>query len=359
MKRYLFILMIFQSFISKSQTVNDGPYVFYDKEKVLIKSVVKDEVLVSEFPANKKSTISVKVTFARTSPDWDFSVALKPALNNEPSNFVQPEKLFFISDVEGEFEGFRMLLIKNRVVDEKYNWTFGKGHLVLCGDFFDRGSLVPETLWLIYKLEQDAKKNGGYVHTILGNHDIMNLSGDFRYAVPKYASTAKAFGVDQLALYDTSTELGRWLRTKNTIEKIGDNLCAHAGVASEITQLKLPLETINERCRPYYDNSKMMNGVNDPKSNVFFEAQTSLFWFRGYFGNPPSAISDVDKTLSAYNVKRIVVGHTITSKDINFYYEGKVLGLDVDQHGGQHQGVLNEGDKWYRVNDKGEKLQLN
>ena len=36
-------------------------------------------------------------------------------------------------------------------MDEKYQWIFGKGHLVICGDLFDRGNDVAAELWLIYK----------------------------------------------------------------------------------------------------------------------------------------------------------------------------------------------------------------
>lgn len=124
------------------------------------------------------------VTFSNH-PDWNFTVSMKAKLEIEPSATKMPIKLFLISDVEGEFEGFRNLLISNNVMDENYNWTFGKGHMVICGDLFDRGNEVPECLWLIYKLEQGAKTKGGYVHTLLGNHDIMNLSGDLRYVQPK------------------------------------------------------------------------------------------------------------------------------------------------------------------------------
>ena len=70
-------------------------------------------------------------------------------------------------------------------MDSACHWTFGKGHLVICGDLFDRGNDVTAELWLLYKLEEEAKEKGGYVHTILGNHEIMNLSGDFPLCTAK------------------------------------------------------------------------------------------------------------------------------------------------------------------------------
>ena len=84
-------------------------------------------------------------------------------------------------DVEGNFSALRKLLQANKIITEDFNWQFGKGHLVLIGDFFDRGEQVTELLWFIYSLEEKAKDAGGYVHFILGNHEIMNLSADLRY----------------------------------------------------------------------------------------------------------------------------------------------------------------------------------
>ena len=94
-----------------------------------------------------------------------------------------------ISDIEGNFGAFRKLLQGNRVIDENFNWTYGKDHLVLVGDFVDRSTMVTEVLWLIYSLEEKAKAAGGYVHYILGNHEIMNMSDELDYVQERYIAT--------------------------------------------------------------------------------------------------------------------------------------------------------------------------
>ena len=72
---------------------------------------------------------------------------------------------------------------------------------VICGDLFDRGTEVPATMWLLYKLEEEAKLKGGYVHTILGNHDIMNLAGNFKYVDQKYFLNAEKLNLSYADLY--------------------------------------------------------------------------------------------------------------------------------------------------------------
>jgi len=263
-----------------------------------------------------------------------------------------------VSDIEGQFSGFRKLLLANKVIDEQYNWIYGKGHLVICGDLFDRGLAVTETIWLIYKLEELAKAAGGYVHTILGNHDIMNLSGDLRYVQPKYMESAKLMGVDYMTLYDKSSELGRWLRTKNTIEKIGDNLCMHAGVSPVINELGHAVAEINTLCRPFYDQVKHLQGVGNEKIDPFFQGKSSLFWYRGYFFEPKATEAEVAKTLEIFKVKRIIVGHTIVKGNVAFYYGDKVLGIDVNRHEGDHQAAVFENGEWAAVNDQAEKRKI-
>ncbi|MBB2149072.1 metallophosphoesterase [Pedobacter gandavensis] len=340
----------------------DGPYVLYKNNQIEVRSIVMEngvqKVKLATYPVSKKAVVPINVEFSEH-PEWNFSVKLQAALKNEPAEFKQPDKLLALSDIEGEFEALRKLLLANKVMDEQYNWTFGKGQLVICGDLFDRGEEVPATIWLLYKLEQDAKAKGGYLHTILGNHDIMNLSGDLRYVQPKYMSNAKLMELDYMELYGPDAEIGRWLRSKNLIEKIGDNLCLHAGVAPVINDLKMSLKEINDRCRPFYDQDRKSITIPDKAVELLFDGgRSSLFWYRGYFVEPKATEAEVDQTLALYQVKTIIVGHTITDTNVGFYYKGKVLGIDVNQHAGKHEGALYENKTWFKINTTGSKTTI-
>ncbi len=344
------------------KNMNDGPYLEYKNDVIEMRSIEQldgiSKVSFKSFSINEKENVPVMVNFTNH-PKWNFSVKLRASIKNEPVEFKQPEKILALSDIEGEFKAFRELLLANKVIDEQYNWIFGKGHLIICGDLFDRGSDVVATIWLLYKMETDAKEKGGYVHTILGNHDIMNLSGDVRYVKSKYFDNAKLMSVDYKDLYSANTELGRWLRSKNIIEKIGDNLCLHGGMAPEINALKMSLKEINNKCRPYYDLAKKPEAFTDKDLWKFFDGtKTSLFWYRGYFKDPKASDENIQETLSFYKVKRVIVGHTIIDSNVAFYYGGKVLGIAVNQHKGKHEGALYENKKWYKINTTGSKELL-
>ena len=340
------LALIFLS-VSLAARAQDGPYLFYRADSV-ISLTVRDGALqrVVGNPGH------IGVSFS-DHPDWDFDVPLRTTLVDEPCVWKQPRKMLVLSDIEGEFEAFRALLIANKVIDRRYRWTFGKGHLVICGDLFDRGKAVAQELWLLYKLEDEARAQGGYVHTLLGNHDIMNLNGDLRYVQAFYFDDARVMGLDYKALYRSDSELGRWLRTKNLIEKIGENLCLHGGVSPEVNALGWSLEDINGRCRPFYDKAAQAPaGVN-----VFF-GRNAPFWYRGYFMDPRASRALIDSTLTRYGCKRIVVGHTIVDINVAAYYNGDVIGIDVDEHAGHRAGAMYRHGKWYVVDDKGNRRRL-
>ena len=352
---YSLILAGFNSTIATAQHV-DGPYVFYNHDTVAVRSIVQKD---GKPTMEEKTFIKDQNKIHITVPPFDsittgFELDLRPALEVGPSTFDKPQKLFVLSDIEGEFAAFRSLLLGNGVMDQNYAWTFGNGHLVICGDLFDRGPRVTEYLWLLYKLEDDAKAKGGYVHVILGNHDIMNLSGDFRYVQPKYFESATAMGLQYKDLIAENTELGKWLRTKNIIEKIGDILYMHAGISSEVNRAGLSVQALNDSSRPYY--STPIDSIPDAVYR-YFGGNSSPFWYRGYFMDPKATSSQVDSTLQLFNVNKVVAGHTIID-DITRLYDGKVIGLDVNQHAGNHQALLIEGDEMYRVDNKGERKKL-
>lgn len=284
----------------------------------------------------------------------DFTVQLKEHLKPEKTTYKEVSRIFVLSDIEGEYAALKGLLWAGRVMDQSFRWTFGKGHLVVVGDVFDRGSAVAECLWLFYHLEEQAKKAGGYLHYVLGNHELMNLTGDYRYLNPRYLELAQQAGVPYAQFYSPQTELGRWLRTKNVAEKIGPYLFVHGGISQMVNEWGPSLDTLNGRVRPYYDHpgDSTMPATVSP---LFSDA--GPMWYRGYYIDPKASSTQVDSTLRLFRVKTIVTGHTPISR-IAAFHDGRVINVDVPHAKGASEALLIEGRQMYRVNGKGEKTPL-
>jgi hypothetical protein len=360
-KYYLLFLLLTAAFSTKAQqaapvdTLADGPYVFYRGGQLLVVALDKAGDLlqptVMRYPLTDRSRVTLQVA-PEGHPEWGFSVRLRDTLINDPVVYPAAGKCLFISDIEGEFANFRKLLLAAGVIDEHYNWIYGKGSLVIPGDLFDRGKDVVPELWLLYKLEDEARAAGGACLTIIGNHDQMNLSGDHRYTDARYFKNAWVLGTAIDGLFGKDTELGRWLRTKNVIEKIGGVLVMHGGMSPAVLGRHLSLEQLNTYSRPWYDAAR--KAIPDSLQLLF--GRDALFWYRGYFMQPKATMGLVDSTLKEYNCKWILVGHTIVKWNIASYDGGKVIGIDVDEHSGNTQAALLAGGKWY-VTDADGKLR--
>ncbi|SDG48969.1 Thioredoxin-like [Chitinophaga filiformis] len=331
--------------------IKDGPYVWEGDSTIRI-SRINGISLMNE-TINKKQAVSFNVP--SDTGGNSFTVKLKEQAHGTPCQFGDAEKILAISDIEGNLKALRDLLRSNGVIDENYDWTFGKGHLVLLGDVFDRGSQVTECLWLIYSLEQKAKEKGGFVHFILGNHEIMNLQGDNRYVHEKYKRNAAILNSSTSELYSNDAVLGKWLRTKNIIEKIGNLLFAHGGVSPGINKLKLSLEQINRIAREYYDRNG--DALTDEYANVVMSSSQSPFWYRGYYTGQKNT-GYIDSTLKIYSVSHIITGHTIVSDTVSMHHANKVINTDTRHADGKSEALLVEYGEFYRVNTQGKKTSL-
>lgn len=332
----------------------DGPYIFYSDQKIESVSVNNKNELIRE-DMSGKFDFDVELP----QPYKTFKVQFKEKLEIQEAIYPVVEKVFVVADIEGNISAFVDLLKSNHVIDEDYKWIFGNGHLVLNGDFVDRGNFVTQVLWLIYKLESEAENAGGKVHFIIGNHEDMLLRANWKYTQQKYKAIAGSLAIGYKDLYGNSTELGKWLRTKNLIIKVGDCIFAHAGLSKELLDRKLSIEDINSTAIPYVGTDKnVRKGV---ELVDFLYGKMGLVWYRGmvvdYKDYLKISSQNLDALLHFYKAKRIIVGHNVVD-EVSFDFNGKVLRVDVDHHQAAQALLIENGDTFYRVDDKGQKEKL-
>jgi len=229
------------------------------------------------------------------------------------------------------------ILKNNGIINSNLDWNFGKGHLVIVGDVFDRGPKINEMLWLLYKLEIQAKEKGGRLHFLLGNHEYMVLHKDLRYVHDRYKIATKLLGLEYDELYSNQTIIGRWLRSKSTIIKINNSIFVHGGVSEEfIAENGIDLSKTNQIMRSSIERSKQ-----EMKSTDFYKTyygKKSLIWYRGYFYDN-LVDADISKILTQVNSKHIVVGHCSNEKVVQLY-DHKIFGVDSSIKKGTYGELL-------------------
>lgn len=335
----------------------DGPYIFHlpgGGMKVL--SVDTAGNLTDTLYKSASHSLSFQVV--SHSGRHQFNVKLHPA-SRPDWKYEKPEKLFAVSDPHGNLDYFASVLRGNNVINENYEWIFGKSHLVINGDVFDRGKDVLPILWLIYKLEKEAEEVGGSVSFLLGNHESMILSGDLRYMDKMYHDLSERSGIKYEDFFAVTTELGRWLSLRNTIVVIGDDLFVHAGLGEEFLHENLDIPQVNEEMSKALFMTKQQRNDLSGLTKFLYGSQGPV-WYRGMVLNDekynPLHIDVLDRILEKYQVKRIIVGHTVFP-DVPSFYGGKVIAVNVNNKENFEKvlgrGILIEGNETFVVGDKG------
>jgi hypothetical protein len=247
------------------------------------------------------------------------------------------------------------------VLDDELHWTFGNGHVVFNGDVFDRGDRVTESLWLIYRLDQEPKQAGGRVHLFLGNHEVMVFRGDPPYVADKYLKlVAPELGHDYDELFGPESELGRWLRAQNAAVKINELVFVHGGISPEVSGLGLSLKQINEEIRRGIDADAGLTS-SDETLGLFLGSRGPL-WYRGYLmagsGHERATAEEIRTDLDRFGARRLVVAHTAIER-VEVHHGGLVIGILVPMEAGTPaEGLLWEKGRLYRVDAAGRRDQL-
>src|SRR5262245_59830317 len=104
-----------------------------------------------------------------------------PAVSATQDSWEGVERVVAVGDIHGDYEQFLAVLRSAGLIDSKGAWSGGKTHLVQTGDVLDRGPDSRKVMDLLMKLEKEARRSGGWVHALIGNHEAMNVYGDLRY----------------------------------------------------------------------------------------------------------------------------------------------------------------------------------
>lgn len=357
-KLFLVLSIILPSlgFAQTDTLLIDGPYLNYD-------SVGKLQIGWA-WPEEKKSaSVEWSDDVAAELPTFRaFDVdAIDPGrqFERDPQiSFSGVENIAVVSDIHGQFDVLRRLLLSHDIIDENLHWTYGTGHFVIVGDVFDRGGQVTEALWLIYNLQQEAKVAGGRVHFLLGNHETMIMDRDVRYLNKRYLITSGLLRLPYYKLYGPNAYLGRWLRSLPLTVQINDMVFVHGGLSKELLREVHSLKKINDLYHKYLIDSKPEFAATSAESLALLKGENGPLWYRGYFLDRDLEEKDIDRILKRLSVKKMVVGHT-SFKAIRTFFEGKVIAVDSSmKFGSMGEVLLVEDGHFVRGSLLGARLEL-
>jgi len=255
-------------------------------------------------------------------------------------NYILPDAnhIIVIGDIHGDYELVLKILKFSKVIDDDLNWIGGDIIIVQLGDQID--SLRPskknninleandiKILKFFNELNKKAEKSGGKVISLLGNHEIMNVLGDFRYVSKKDIDyfknykdlkTGKVFknGIDgRKYAFSIGNEYANLLAcTRYSAIIIGEFLFIHSAVLENFAK-QFSIHKINTIVRKWLLNElKIQSEIADLNKII---SNDSIFWNRVFGFLPPYLSIDnpdcekyIKPILKIYNVNGIFIGHT-------------------------------------------------
>lgn len=282
-----------------------------------------------------------------------------------------PQRIVAVGDLHGDYTAWIDIARDARLIDSANRWTGSRTILVQTGDIVDRGADSLKIIRHLQQLDGEAKRAGGRVIVLLGNHEAMQVTGDYRYVTPgEYAAfadrqskarrdaafdaNAKAIiafyhqhdpslspkairaewittnplgKVEYVAAWSPSGELGRWAASLPAAAKVGDTLFVHGGISANYALV--PLVEINRRAR-----AALVAG--DASDEAIINDQMGPLWYRGLVtrageapAGRPTIDAELDGALLGQGVKRLVIGHTPELRGIAILHGGKLAQIDT------------------------------
>jgi Calcineurin-like phosphoesterase len=286
-------------------------------------------VVLSACDRAKTEEPEARPTMARSATNEP--VSLSPGLARPA-----PERLVAIGDVHGDLDHLRRALRVVGAIDAHDHWTGGALTLVQTGDEIDRGDDDRAIVDLVEDLKNQAVAAGGQLVALLGNHEIMNASLDFRYVTPGGFAAFSPFAAGndagladgvplqargRAAAFAPGGPYASILARRPLVQKVGDTVFVHGGVLPK--HVAYGLDRMNDELDQW-----LLAKRRDPPAIVV--AEDGPVWTRAYSGEDGEPdCKDLASALSRLGARRMVVGHTVQHRGANSACGGSIWRIDV------------------------------
>jgi len=233
--------------------------------------------------------------------------------------YLMPNRLVIIGDIHGDIKRFKNILLDAQIINNNIEWIAEPQNTIVIqmGDQIDSLNRIEDNDWEVIEdiemlkftdlLDKIATAKGGRVISIIGNHEFMNILGNYTYVSAKsIANNEKR----RRELFKPNGQLSKILSNRPIIVKIGSLLFCHAGL--KISHLFV-LQKYNKDI--FYLNKlwktfALTNNINNPEDSDIFSKiildDDGILWTRSL-----NVGEELNILLKYVNCNHMFVGHTV------------------------------------------------
>ncbi|PKA55946.1 Uncharacterized protein AXF42_Ash014618 [Apostasia shenzhenica] len=333
------------------------------------------DLTCTNLPLHLSSFVDAFVDFAVSGLFFPIPNPNRDPAPSLPTRYPAPSRLVAIGDLHGDLRKSLQALSLAGLADPfSLRWTGGTTVAVQVGDVLDRGGDEIRLLYLLHRLKIEAARAGGALLTIHGNHEVMNVEGDFRYVtgagledfrlwgrwirvglsmkrlchgianpVDPFKGIPKSFpGIKKqywegirariAALRPSGPLSCRFLSGNQTAIVVGDSVFVHGGLLQK--HIEYGLERINQEVRDW------IMGMKGKRSPRYMRGPDALVWERRFSDGLKCDCQLLEGVLAMIpGVRRMVMGHTIQEQGINGVCDARAIRIDVGLSKGCSNGL--------------------
>ena len=160
-------------------------------------------------------------------------------------------EIFAIGDAHSDFRRLARVMVAAGLIErevehpEDAKWSAGRAVLVTTGDMIDKGPRALDVLRLLKWVREDARRAGGDVVILAGNHEAEFLADPDAPKGREFAGQLKAAHIKPAEVAACRGEFGEFLCSLGFAAKIDDWFFSHGGNSGgrKIEDLAIDIET--------------------------------------------------------------------------------------------------------------------
>ena len=233
--------------------------------------------------------------------------------------YPNPDRLVIIGDIHGDIKRFKNILIDADIINNNIEWIAEPPNTIVIqmGDQIDSLNRTEDNDWEVIEdiemlkftdlLDKIAKIKGGTVISLIGNHEFMNILGNYSYVSDKsIANNEKR----RRELFKPNGQLSIILSKRPIIVKIGGLLFCHAGLKIShlflLNKYKKKVSYLNELWSSYALTNKLGNPEDAEIFGKIILEDDGILWTRNL-----DTGDELNIMLNSLSCSYMFVGHNV------------------------------------------------